>query len=225
MMGVADFPVEILRALRIKPSENGSTSDIKKSESNLRSQVADAQSLSPSTSALSLPEGAELPRSPRSGIGKTGIGADSPASDVLFQQAGISSLGTPHGSQSPASETLGETKTQDSLRPSMQQAADDRYRPCESPTRQISLEAALGAGKGVGRIVSTGLKSPMDFTLSLARGFHNAPKLYGDKSVRESEKITDLQSGLKAAGKVGLHINHISFRAAYTSEGIRLRIL
>lgn len=60
----------------------------------------------------------------------------------------------------------------------------------------------MGAGKGVGRIVGAGLKSPMDFTLGLARGFHNAPKLYGDESVRQADKITDFQSGLKAAGKV-----------------------
>jgi hypothetical protein len=41
----------------------------------------------------------------------------------------------------------------------------------------------------------------MDFTLSLARGFHNAPKLYGDDTVRRSEKIVDLHSGLRAARK------------------------
>ena len=66
----------------------------------------------------------------------------------------------------------------------------------------MPIEATLGAGKGVGRIVGAGLKSPMDFTLGLARGFHNAPKLYGDESVRPADKITDFQSGLKAAGKV-----------------------
>ena len=66
----------------------------------------------------------------------------------------------------------------------------------------MPVEAALGAGKGVGRIVGAGLKSPMDFTLGLARGFHNAPKLYGDESVRQADKIIDFQSGLKAAGKV-----------------------
>ena len=46
----------------------------------------------------------------------------------------------------------------------------------------------------------------MDFTLGLARGFHNAPKLYGDDTVRPQEKVTDFQSGLKAAGKVSLII-------------------
>jgi hypothetical protein len=73
-----------------------------------------------------------------------------------------------------------------------------------SELSHIPLEAAVGAGRGIGRIVGAGLKSPMDFTLSLARGFHNAPKLYGDESVRQTDKITGIQSGLKAAGKVGV---------------------
>jgi hypothetical protein len=46
------------------------------------------------------------------------------------------------------------------------------------------------------------MKSPLDFTLGLARGFHNAPKLYGDDTVRPQAKVTDFQSGIKAAGKV-----------------------
>ena len=71
-----------------------------------------------------------------------------------------------------------------------------------SQAGQISLDAALGAGKSIKQIVGAGLKSPMDFTLGLARGFHNAPKLYGDESVRQADKVTGLQSGLKAAGKV-----------------------
>ena len=69
-------------------------------------------------------------------------------------------------------------------------------------TSGITLESAIGAGKGIGRIVDAGLKSPMDFTLSLAKGFHNAPKLYGDSSVRPHDRITGFQSGLRAAGKV-----------------------
>ena len=71
-----------------------------------------------------------------------------------------------------------------------------------SQAGQVSLDAAVGAGKSIKQIVGAGLKSPMDFTLGLARGFHNAPKLYGDESVRQADKVTGLQSGLKAAGKV-----------------------
>lgn len=66
----------------------------------------------------------------------------------------------------------------------------------------LTLENATRSAKGVARIVGAGLKSPMDFTLGIARGFHNAPKLYGDDTVRKQEKVTDLQSGLKAATKV-----------------------
>lgn len=65
---------------------------------------------------------------------------------------------------------------------------------------RADLEATLGAGKGAWRITSAGIKSPMDFCYGLARGFHNAPKLYGDETVRKPEKITGFSSGLRAAG-------------------------
>ena len=70
----------------------------------------------------------------------------------------------------------------------------------------LTLETVLGASKGISRIVGAGLKSPMDFTMGLARGFHNAPKLYGDDTVRPQERVTDFQSGLKAAGKVSIFL-------------------
>jgi hypothetical protein len=75
---------------------------------------------------------------------------------------------------------------------------------------KITLESAIGASKGISRVVGAGMKSPMDFTLGLARGFHNAPKLYGDDTVRPQERVTDFQSGLKAAGKVCSY-SHIFF--------------
>ena len=75
-----------------------------------------------------------------------------------------------------------------------------------SQAGQISLDAAVGAGRSIKQIVGAGLKSPMDFTLGIARGFHNAPKLYGDESVRQADKVTNLQTGLKAAGKVPMRI-------------------
>ena len=93
-------------------------------------------------------------------------------------------------------------------RPSSRSSSPNRHVPHHhrslsgSQAGQISLDAAVGAGKSIKQIVGAGLKSPMDFTLGLARGFHNAPKLYGDESVRQADKVTGLQSGLKAAGKV-----------------------
>ncbi|KAG0128213.1 hypothetical protein HOY82DRAFT_622774 [Tuber indicum] len=65
----------------------------------------------------------------------------------------------------------------------------------------MDRDTAIGASRSVSSIVEAGLKSPMDFTLSLAQGFHNAPKLYGDNTVRSLEKVTGFHSGLRAAGK------------------------
>lgn len=69
----------------------------------------------------------------------------------------------------------------------------------------INVEAALGAsletGKGVGRFVETGVKTPMNFCMGLAKGFRNAPRLYNDDTVRKQEKVTGLASGVILAGK------------------------
>ena len=43
---------------------------------------------------------------------------------------------------------------------------------------------------------------PMDLTLNLSRGFHNAPKLYHDRMVKTNRKVVGMRSGLKAAGGV-----------------------
>lgn len=66
----------------------------------------------------------------------------------------------------------------------------------------MAAEFALDSGKGVSRIVGTGLKAPMDITLGVAQGFGNLPKVYGDDTVREKKKVTGIGSGLMAAGKV-----------------------
>jgi hypothetical protein len=74
----------------------------------------------------------------------------------------------------------------------------------DSHKGSMAHNAAMGAGKGVGKMVDKIGKTPLDLTLSFARGFHNAPKLYGDDTVRPQDKVTGYQSGLKAAGKVTL---------------------
>lgn len=46
------------------------------------------------------------------------------------------------------------------------------------------------------------IKLPADLSLTLSKGFHNAPSLYGDHLVKACPQVTDLQTGFKAAGKV-----------------------
>lgn len=41
----------------------------------------------------------------------------------------------------------------------------------------------------------------MDIFVAITQGFHNAPRLYGDSTVRKPTRITGYRSGLKAGGK------------------------
>lgn len=45
------------------------------------------------------------------------------------------------------------------------------------------------------------VRAPMDLSTAVAQGFHNAPRLYGDTTVRRPIRITGMHSGLKAAGQ------------------------
>lgn len=41
--------------------------------------------------------------------------------------------------------------------------------------------------------------APVDLSLALAQGFHNAPRLYGDDTVRTPTRVTGFRSGMRAA--------------------------
>lgn len=83
-----------------------------------------------------------------------------------------------------------------------------------------SRKMEIGPGERAGRFLGGTLRSPMDFTFTLARGFHNAPKLYGDTTVRRMDKVIDLQSGLKMAGKVCLLYSRTRFRTNGSYQGL-----
>jgi len=68
-------------------------------------------------------------------------------------------------------------------------------------SNETTMERAVAAGESVERVITTGVKSPMNFCLGLAKGFRNIPKLYNDDTVRPVEKVNDLPSGIKVAGK------------------------
>lgn len=57
------------------------------------------------------------------------------------------------------------------------------------------------SSKGVSRVVKAMVKAPMDISVSMTKGLHNVPKLYGDDTVRPQERISDFKSGAKAAGR------------------------
>lgn len=53
--------------------------------------------------------------------------------------------------------------------------------------------------RGVGKSATAIAKAPIDLSVALAQGFHNAPRLYGDDTVRRPPRVTGFHSGLRAA--------------------------
>ncbi|KAF8458169.1 hypothetical protein BGX38DRAFT_1252581 [Terfezia claveryi] len=83
----------------------------------------------------------------------------------------------------------------------LEKARDDQApsESCEDGDEEHE-DVLHGTTHSLTSILRTGLRLPMDISLALAQGFHNAPRLYGDK-VRRPNRITGLHSGLRAAGK------------------------
>ncbi|KAH6653882.1 hypothetical protein BKA67DRAFT_535229 [Truncatella angustata] len=55
-------------------------------------------------------------------------------------------------------------------------------------------------GEGFGQSGKAIARAPVDLAVAVAQGFHNAPRLYGDDTVRKPVRITGIKSGFKAAG-------------------------
>lgn len=217
MMGVADFPIDTLKALRIHPDapkkknkQDGESSG--GTATPEESQNAGSGRASEDQSSI---------RSPRGSVtNETAItsGSSTPAtsrSNSTFNLSeSLARINTPPTSMSREG-TASPTARKD-LPGSMADALRGQLAGTRTRSRSIgrpqsrgasqsggdsAVDTAVGTGKGIGKIIGAGLSSPMDFTMGLARGFHNAPKLYGDETVRKAEPVTDFRSGVKAATK------------------------
>lgn len=100
---------------------------------------------------------------------------------------------------------------------------DDQKEPSrvsESSRDNIAQDMAADAGTGLAKsgealargkptiylivgdfIANVNRLVPMDLALAVAQGFHNAPRLYGDSTVRTPTRISGIKSGLRAAGE------------------------
>ncbi|KAF7712056.1 Sterol 3-beta-glucosyltransferase [Penicillium ucsense] len=77
------------------------------------------------------------------------------------------------------------------------------YQPSRS--HNIMYEIASFGGKMSLKFVNLLIWLPTDLTISLSKGFHNAPKLWHDPMVRSTPKVDDIQSGFRAAGQELFH--------------------
>ncbi|KKZ64428.1 hypothetical protein EMCG_09586 [[Emmonsia] crescens] len=173
-MGIADVPTEIVMAITGSAYRAHAK---RKSKSASHSRKGSSQiSLSDATSPPSRASTTTFSETENASESSIAIASGEDNSDSMTERTSISSL--------DRDDSTSRT---------------DKYKPSE--IRNMRVTDVVCAGKVAKRIINTGLKSPMGFTLGVAKGFHNAPKLYGDTTVRESPKVTGFHSGLKAAGK------------------------
>ncbi|KAJ5183811.1 hypothetical protein N7492_001427 [Penicillium capsulatum] len=62
-------------------------------------------------------------------------------------------------------------------------------------------EVAIHGSKMSKKFINLVIWLPTDISLSLSKGFHNAPKLYHDRMVKSTPKVVGYRSGFRAAGK------------------------
>ncbi|VUC37946.1 unnamed protein product [Clonostachys rosea] len=75
----------------------------------------------------------------------------------------------------------------------------------QTPANELHAAYFGDVKEGVGITASAIARAPVDLSVALAQGFHNAPRLYGDDTVRKPVRITGIRSGLRAARKEFLY--------------------
>ncbi|KAI9779475.1 MAG: hypothetical protein M1816_003501 [Peltula sp. TS41687] len=230
MMGFADFPVEVIRGLT-RPQDNTPEGCERKSSSSFTRVPTGATSAASSQSTIINDPQSGTPRestessdgaffdTPGTSSPQSSSAAATPHPEGTVRPQISNTPERRHQSDASVSTVTNQTfdgrhkrsiaqafsghlsRSRSRERPSSPGGSHFHRTHSDHAIYQNTINTTIEAGQSVGRIVEAGLKSPLDFTLALARGFHNAPKLYGDKTVREIDRVTGFQSGLKAAGK------------------------
>ena len=205
MMGFADFPIETLKALKVHPDA------AKKKKTDDAGEGSAGSTKSSDEAAVSSSSKTDL-TSRDSGLSDTAVTSDQSTPSTSRANSSFNvqeSLDKVQSQQSPDTLQPRSTSLADALKGQLKdaqkrsssQGRSGPSSPSATGEKPDYMDTAMGTGKGVHKILSAGFKSPMDFTMALSKGFHNAPKLYGDETVRKSEPVSDLRTGLRAAGK------------------------
>ncbi|KAJ5999808.1 hypothetical protein N7481_000217 [Penicillium waksmanii] len=72
----------------------------------------------------------------------------------------------------------------------------------EAAKRHTLISEAVSQGSRMSKkLINLLIWLPTDLSLSLSKGFHNAPKLYHDRMVKATPKVIGVRSGFRAAGR------------------------
>jgi hypothetical protein len=229
-MGVADMPIQTLKLLQIHPDAAKSKKGKEKAASTENLSVGEGSTSDRPSSERTTTATTE--RSSRSGA-NTPTAADGAADLARIQgePPAVTSPGTP-GTPTHRSSFMSQAfseSTQHSRSRSRERLErlrckspeEPKFNAATKPGMAENVESAVDTGKGLARMIGAGFKSPMDFSLNVAKGFHNVPKLYGAE-VRQVDKVTDFNSGMRTAAKVCLTMTSCQHRCTNDNAGIWL---
>ncbi|KAI0383627.1 glycosyltransferase family 1 protein [Hypomontagnella monticulosa] len=197
-MSAADIPRDIFKAagrLTTKSSEKTGDDSTTAASNETSSNAPNPTGKGDSTTTLT------TTTSETASIAPNPLGMNPPNMNALGMRSENSSLPNLAPTASAASVHSRSPSEPPSTPGHRRNGSTQRAGAASPNTLNENLEKALGAGKSINNIVATGMKSPMNFCLGLARGFRNVPMLYNDDTVRPVEKVTGFGSGLKVAGK------------------------
>ncbi|KAL3959862.1 hypothetical protein ACCO45_004979 [Purpureocillium lilacinum] len=185
MMGLADVPSETWRGLQMPAG---------RSRRQSRVSVPMVASETEASHAGNIPSPPLLPR-------QSETSPDDSVSRVR------SPLNLP--SRSSSTSDVGSSSVPGSLQAHLQPKRDDSSLS-PSPSRTLSSSGkepdmlrptGVHMSRGAGRFVKALVQAPVNISVNLTRGCHNIPKLWGDDTVRPQERVSDVKSGLRAAGR------------------------
>jgi hypothetical protein len=182
MVGIADIPVEIISGLKTSIHESA----LERAE---KSRAASTTSLSST---------ANLPLSKHS-TSESVIPNSTEAASVYTQSSNKSEDGVIIKEKEVESSVLSVDKRTHTI--SVHDLPVPKLTHRFDLGADFSHNATVRAEKSATNAAIVVMRPAMDFTLSIARGFHNVPKLYGDDTIRSPDKVTDFKSGVATAGK------------------------
>ncbi len=186
-MGLAEVPSETLKSLHIPTG------------SNRQQSQESVSTIARKSEASHLGERSAAPTSPEQS--QTSLNVQEYLTHVRSPPnfSGLSSSTSNIGSSS-TSDAL-----QDQLSPKQDDASQSRVRSRNKTgfgkDHDMLRQTSAHSSKGFGRFVTAFVQTPMEVSVSLTKGFHNLPKLWGDDTVRPPEQVSDFKSGAVAAGK------------------------
>ncbi|KAK8090345.1 Sterol 3-beta-glucosyltransferase [Apiospora hydei] len=105
------------------------------------------------------------------------------------------------GAEQQQQQQSGQQQNQMLRPPAQTQLTNNSILTATTPGYENAAEEyGADISKGLEKSGKAIAQAPVDLAMAIAQGFHNAPRLYGDDTVRRPPRVTGIKSGMQAAG-------------------------